>query len=549
MGVQGRYNFSFEIGARAASGAPQAIPSGWYQLQLVVIRKSLKDVVGHETENPWDLFVTSTSTFLHVNGGSIEETLPLRFNDVRDAATKHHLFVELIPLNEECKRETGSGTETFSCLRLLPNGRPDIKNSQLEPKPGIKTYLFEMPFMPYMAIPGKRRSVQNVSEQELPFNDQSLSLYVARARAYQSRKRLKQVNILNSAEYAAEQRLPLRSIDDASFANVRGLFEQLLSQKAIGNLKPGPSFAPLYSALCEELTAANKERQNIKRLNPSLAPLMNKAFKAQLARCAANPQEFIRLTRVTHLGKPILSEVKRIFQKPLNYTLMSNYMSNRMTGIDAVKGINISLKIPQIPFVSEFLEQIGLGVSSNHTVNYVDSRSQAETGIASMSDSLDFNYHAMRIPVLGSQACLEVRAVQSMTSMTYDRTPGATNGMYICAPYSDEKIVVNEVYANIYERCRETASTDCDNFSQSINVSMRGDREMSQFFYQVRKGVVPDHNNLVIPFGDMQSAGLYFANTPVSGQMQVVNPVEFPHDVIPSYWDRISGKYKENFKN
>jgi hypothetical protein len=530
LGLQYNYSFTFDLTARNSQGKAIAIPEGWYQLQIAVVRKSRGNIDG-VTENPYERYVTSTSTFVKVANNSFGRKISLRFSRLEDTAAEHHLYIELIPLKEECQENTAAGERKFPCI-TEKNGKPDPLNSILEPNPNFKTYMMEMPFIAYQPLPAKVRDADDLNDQPLPYIENSLTLYIVKAQAYRARhKRAFQPQ--TATQHAQDERLPLVNSTDKNFESVKPLLDQLLNARAIGTLKIDSSYAPLLAALCTELALRNKTTAKILQPGGRFASLESKARNAQIRLCTQRPEKYLRITRITHLGKPVTEQVKRILQRPLAYTVSANYMANRSSSLDSYNTFNF-----KIPYVSKLLDQIGFGYT--HTVNLGNSRSHSANGISSMSVLMDFNYMALAIPVLGSQTCLDIRAIDRSLGWIYDVSANSNNGIYLCAPATEQKIVVNEVYAHAFERCRITTMMGCDSLSQSVNIPMRGDRDISQFFYEVRKGVTPDHNNLVSVFGDMASAAPYFNNTPTTGQMQVITPIEFPQEKVPSFFDLVT---------
>lgn len=530
LGLQYNYAFTFDLTARNPQGRAIAIPEGWYQLQIAVVRKSRGNIDG-VSENPYDRYVTSTSTFVKVASNSFGRKISLRFSHLEDTAAEHHLYVELIPLKEECRENTASGERKFPCI-TEKNGKPDPLNSILEPNPNFKTYMMEMPFIAYQPLPAKMRDADDLNDQPLPYIENSLTLYIVKAQSYRARQK-RAIRPQSAAQHALDEGLPLLSSTDKNFESVKPLLDKILDTRAIGTLKIDSSYAPLLATICNELALRNKTTARILQPGGRFSSLEAKARNAQIQLCTRRPERYLRITRITHLGKPLTEQVKRILQRPLAYTLSSNYMANRSSSLDSYNTFTF-----KVPYVSKLLEQIGF--TYGHTVNMSNSRSRSANGISSMSVLMDFNYMALAVPVLGSQTCLDIRAIDRSLGWVYDASAGSKSGFYLCAPATDQKTVVNEVYAHAFERCRLTTMMGCDSLSQSINIPMRGDRDISQFFYEVRKGVTPDHNNLVYVFGDMASATPYFNNTPTTGQMQVITPVEFAQEKVPSFFDLVT---------
>jgi hypothetical protein len=531
VGMQYNYSFQFELSARNGEGRAMAIPDGWYQLQIAVIRKAGGS---RDSVNPYARYVTSNSMFLKVSGGSFGRRISLRFPDITMTSLKHHLFVELIPLKEECE----DNGRKIRCINLNSRGEPDANNSVLEPRPGYKTYLVEMPFIPFQPSGGKVRDAEDLSEKDQAFLGGSLAKYIARAQLYKNKRDLQMRADNSPADHAKKNHLDLMSVNDPALAEVSGELSRLLNTRALGVLKVGDDQKALFTALCAQLVAHQSEFQERHNSMP---------FKRQreivvqnnIRWCAASPEKYMRLSRVLHVGRPVAGKIERIAQKNLTYTIMANYMSSRSQSRDSVS--TVSVKPPGI--LVKFTEQIGLGFG--HSVNFVNGRSQVDTGIASMSTSLDFNYVIFNVPTAGSQQCLEVRALPDTYAYFYNRRPGANTGIYICGPKNESVVETPEVYAHAFERCRDTTMMECDTLTQSVNVSLRGERELSAFFYAIRGGITPDHNNRVMPFGDAEGAERYFANVPLMDDMEIVTPVEYAREKVPSFLQLISGFHRE----
>jgi len=532
IGMQYNYSFNFELNARNGQGRAIAIPEGWYQLQIAVIRKANNGLKGKSAGSPYDRYVTSSSLFLRVSNGSFGRKISLRFPNITATSIKQHLFIELIPLREDC--------DEGRCINLNAKGEPDALRSRLEPRPGFKTYLVEMPFTPFQPSGGKVRDADDLNEKDTAFLDGSLAQYIARAQLHKNREALVPRQASSPAAHAEKNKLYLKSLSDPAFAPAEPALRELLNERSMGVLKLGAAHASIFATLCEQLVAHQAEFQERHRAMP-YARARAQVIKHNINRCAADPEKYMRLSRVLHVGRPVASKVERIAQKSLTYTLMANFMSNRNRSTDVVS--TVSMKLPAI--VVQVLDQVGLG--AGHTVNFVNGRSNIESGLASMSTSLDFNYVVFNVPTTGSRQCLEVRPLQDPHHMFLNRQENAKNGLYICGPKESRVIEIPEVYAHAFERCKDTTMMECDSLSQSVNLSLRGEREISAFFYAIRGGITPDHNNRVMPFGDIQGAEKFFANTPLIGDMEIVTPVEFPREKIPSFVQQMSGSYREIF--
>lgn len=535
VGMQYNYSFYFELGARTDEGKTLAVPDGWYQLQVAVIKKSGNGLKGKAITNPYDRYVTSHSQFLRVTNGSFGRKISLRFSDVTTTAMKHHLFVELIPLLDDCG-------EAGRCIQLNSKGEPDPQKSILKPNPHFKTYLAEMPFIPFQPAGGKSRDANDLRAEDLAFLEGSLAKYIFKAQNIRTRTQLASREVMTPSLHAAQNRLSLMDAADPSFTpSVKALLGQLLNDNNYGPIKISAEQKPLLTALCLQIITHNASFQE-RTKNQAFQPLRNDTLASQARWCADRPEMYLRLNRIIHVGKAVPGKVERIAQRGLNYTLMANYMSGRTKSMDAITSVTI--KPPS--FISSVLDQIGLSVGQ--TASYLSGRSVSQTGIGSSSVGLDFNYVIFDIPTYGSQQCLEVRTLDNMYTRDffYDRRPEAKNGIYICGPKL-EALKVPEIYTHVFERCKDTTMMECDALSQSINLVRRGEAEISGFFYAIRDGISPDHNNRVVPFGTYENAEKYFGNTPIAKAMEIVTPIEFATEPIPSFLQKITGQYSEDF--
>ncbi len=515
IGMQYNYSFNFDLNARTAQGRGMGVPEGWYQLQIAVIKtagsgKSRK-------QNQLERYVTSTSMFLKVSNASFGKKISLRFNDIEATSVKNHLFVEFIPLKEDGCVHNG---RPVRCINLDQRGEPDSQNSILEPRPGYKTYLVEMPFLPYQPSGGKSGDADDLSDEEQAFLGGSLAKYIAKAQLLKNRQAL-QPRVINTPEmHAQKNRLTSFQIDDPEVTALVPFIRKTLESRELGMIHFEDGQRNVLKSLCTQLSAyqSSFQRPNYIRW------------------CMFNPEKYMRLSRVVHVGQAITGKVERIAQKPLAYTLMSNFMANRSVSRDTFSSVNI--KPPD--FVSKVLDLVGIAFS--HSISVGNSRSRSETGVASMADSLDFNYVIFKIPTTGSQQCLEVRALDDEPSFLSDTPKDGNKGFYVCDRKDNGIIEIPEIYAHVFERCKDTTMMECDGLTQSLNKVMRGEGEVSALFYGIRKGIRAEHNNRVMPFGDYKNADSYFNGLPMTGNMELITPVEFPRESVPSFIELATGQ-------
>lgn len=517
IAYQYNYSFSFDLQARNGQGRAISIPDGWYQLKIAVIKRSGDGLRGRQIKNPYERYVTSTSMFQQVTNGSFGRDISLVFPDVRETALLHHLFIELIPLKEECEH----AGEKVNCINLDRKGDPDASRSILEPHPAFKTYLLEMPFTPFNPRDASgRRDLNDLKNEDYAFLGGSLAKFIARAQLYRQRGSLQGRNNPTPAEHATKHGLKLMNTSDEAFKSASKELDELLDYRGNGVARQRNLPRSLLITICKQLAPKF----------PDLNKQPNPQFVRAVSLCLSNPEEYFQLNRVIHIGRPITGKVEKIAADTLNYTLMANVMSSRSHSEDTFESIGL-----KIPVISKFLDQIG--ISLTHTRSVGNSRSRAESGIASLSTTLDFNYAIFNVPSTGAQKCLEVRTLPA--SAFFTEKTDTSGGLYICGE-KETQINNNPVlFAHVFQRCKSTTMTDCNSMVQKLNLSLRGDSEVTGFFYAIRKGVRPDHDNHVQPFGDMDKAEQYFANIPTTGDMQIVNPIPIRDNTAPSFMRQI----------
>lgn len=558
-GLQYTYQFYFELSARNNNGNGVAVPDGWYQLQIAVVKISNEKIFNPnpQPENPLSRYVTSTSAIVKVTQGSFSRKVSLRFPKVIDTALKHHLYIELIPLDNNCNSTGPDGKQiSAACIKTNPDKTANVLASTLKPLNNFRNYLIEMPFVPKVTSGTKLSDTDDINAKNLPF-EKSLADYIAAAQLFQGQeRRSKQVRPLTPEQYAAEAKLHYMTPDDPFFEQMgsrwkeRGapswkeMFESILRQRSAGVIHIPDQFKSMFSMLCEGFANKNqKYNRDIMQPTMFFSPYGDVYQAIQF--CQMFPERDFRITRVIHIGKPLGAQYKRINQGNYNYNLMSNFALNRSSSRDTFQ--SYSFKPASILF--NFISSLGLGmgfVDIGVTNSVGNSRSTSGTGIASMGMTLDFTNATLNIPTVNSTACLEIRPAARAGYAYYDFTPGAKNGFYICDKTAN--IDIPETFAHVFIRCGDSGSIECyDPVTQSMNFSLRGEREISGFLYAVRKMINPEGDNVLPPFAETPGAEQFFRLTSVTGNMRYITPIEFPTEAVPSFMGRLLYMYGEKF--
>jgi hypothetical protein len=564
FGLQYNYQFNFELSARNASGNRLGAPDGWYQLQLAVVKKS-KDSIFHAStsnETAYERFVTSTSAIVKVSGGSFARKISLRFPDVRAVANKHHLFIELIPLKNECFQEMPSGpAEKVACIAVKDDGSADATRSKLIPNEKFRPYLIEMPFVPLVTSGSKLSDTGDVDGEDIPYTDKSLADYIARSQqVIASRLAFNARRPLTASQYAQRNKLHFLRSDDPLFVaagerwldnktgTLKSFFDELIQAKSAGPITVTAEDGAMFSAICQALAYKNElYREYLSTPQIGLGFSQYGDVHSLISLCRHNGRHAFRITRVTHSGQPVMKDIKRISQRPFSYNIMNNFVVSRSESYDTTA--SFTFKPHQILF--KFLEGFGLNlgfVDFGITNSNTNSQGTSGAGLSSMMTSLDFSYVVLNIPTVGTQRCLDIRPIANTALPFYDYRDGAKNGFYICERPQPTTINVVETFAHIFERCTNSAILDCyDPLTQVTNFALRGDREISAFLYTVRTSLSAAGDNRLGNFQDFNGAEQFFAATPMTDRRIVINPVEFPNEGVPSFISKLTWTYREKF--
>jgi hypothetical protein len=348
-------------------------------------------------------------------------------------------------------------------------------------------------------------------------------------------------------QYAEREKLHFLSIDDPQITaystswfkdpdRLRFELNKLLRNEGLGPILISDTEKELSPALCQMLSDRNASLGKISRW-----------FAAGGAQDCVRDRWLYRMSQVTHIGKINSSrKLQRIFSRPMSFAMMANFMINRSHSQDVFSTFSMRTGATLFKALEAFGLPITGGADIGHTVSVADSRSRSESTIGSLSSTLDFNVNALHIPTVGTRRCLLVMPENDRNSPLVDFNKGAKNGLYICGEAEDTD--VEEIYAHVFERGRDTSTVDAfDPLTQSINFSLRGDRDITSFFYLVRKNITANHDSRILPFQMLSKAEEYFSETPFTSPGLVVRPISYETDPAPSFLSKAFGAYAETF--
>lgn len=574
FGVQYTYTFHFSLRARSSDGTRQPIPDGWYLLNMAVVLKDADSIfrpaAGVSIQAPYDRFVTSTSLLVLVSNGTFSRQIRLRFPNVTATTLINHLFVELVPLAEECEKTLPGGhVAKFKCIGVTKHGHANASQSVIKPLPNYKPFMIEMPFVPYVPSGAAQPNPDDAPDSPHPLYEQSLSEFINQAKLHQASKP-NPPKPIDPLEFANQENLHSLNLapshwDDYQRRWMKGqkhsfetLFKKLMAEEGVGAINASDDVRPILPALCNALIDANVDPESKAPRWWGKPSNVKNGLAVRIAHaCRSEPEKYLSLSRVTHIEKiDTTRPLRRIFSRSMNYVMMANFMVNRSQSRDTFTGLSLRPTAILFKAVEAFGLPMPAAFDITHTVNNTNSRSRSENAIGSLTTWLDFNFNAMNIPVAGATTCLMVKPsaeaddlIRGTWSIFSSLKKDQPRGLYICDE-SISKSAVNEIFVHIFERGRDSSTIDpYDPLTQSINFSLRGDRDLSTFFYLVRSHITPDHDNRTMSFQMLAKAEEHFKRTPFSHSGMVVNPINLSKKEFPSFTQRAFLGYSEHFGN
>jgi len=256
----------------------------------------------------------------------------------------------------------------------------------------------------------------------------------------------------------------------------------------------------------------------------------------------------VTVTRIIHVDRFDPTRLGRVLQQPLKFNLMSNVLIAKGVSDDVTYAANLTQKIP-LGILFAPLDAFGFSVSGTMSVSHTENRSSSASVAGSLAANLDFNVFVLNLHATKARTCLAIKLIPNQRSFVYNQQPGAKNGFYICEPAARERNV-KEIYARVLFHPGITPDVDIyDPLTQKTNFSLRGDRDISAFFYLTSANITPslEAGNRVMPYQVLSGAEGYFASTRGNDSNTVVTPVVFhsAKDSVPSFTGKLRDQFQE----
>ena len=558
LGIDYTYQFNIQMSARDSESRSPAVPDGWYELDMAVVlpkvRSSyLKEASGKMELTPYERFVTSRSMLVQVSGGVVNRQVTLRFPNLSATTIANHLYVSLIPLEKECILNG----RRAACIQLGADNQPDLKRSTVTKMAGYRTSLLDIAFVPFVPAGAGTANPEDAQLSPNPTVDSSLPSYIAAAKVFQAAQSASRpAPAMTPQQFAARSGLVYLSTSDIL---LRQSAEQwrvdedwtsdlraLMNNESLGAVDLKIDQSSLWSELCAALVMTNEK--TLKDLRSTTGPVYNSIGQVQafVNHCSVSAPAVFRLTVVDHIYRFDSANVTIDSMQPLRYSLSTSFMVSRSHSRDSSTSFNPTELLFKA-FDTFGIPLRALGVS--HSVSVTDGRSQSAGTSGVLNLGLDFNVMPVRIPATRWQRCLEVRPVANRQLPFYDDTPTAKhNGLYLCDPIKTTPHNVGDIYAHAFAHSGDTSMVDSYSpLAQSVNLALRGDRDLSTFFTLIHQSLTPDYNTQILPAAALDSARAYFANTPSAQAGLIIRPVRYQKESVPSFADMVFGSYRETF--
>jgi hypothetical protein len=260
--------------------------------------------------------------------------------------------------------------------------------------------------------------------------------------------------------------------------------------------------------------------------------------------CMRNPTKIFAASLVTHVRRFDAAGVRTILQRPNKFNVMTNFLVGRGTSEDWSKSNTAGVGVSLTPTLFKPLDAFGLGigpsvnfgVSNSHSTSTSNSISNSVAN--SVMETMDFNTVILNIPAKSAQTCLLIKPINARNDFNFATRWDGRNGLYICETSASARDV-SEIYTQVFSRPAPTSTVDAyDPASQAVNLSLRGDRDVSAFFYLAGDKIQPSMQDgtRIMPFSTLDGEAKYFAATPQLTSNVVVTALSFTENtLIPSF--------------
>lgn len=551
MGIRYNYSFTFNLYSSNVNGASVKIPDGWYLLTMALVLPKQDDLYNETGISPpkttYERYVSSYKSFVSVSGGTFTAPVSFNIDNMTANGVMLKLFVELVPLNPTC---TGRDGVARDCIVRDATGKPRQAGTMLSVREPYVPYAVVLPFSPSVVPNGGQRdpsfTFEGIDGQALS----NLRKYVAMAGAYHSVRERQRSNPISPEGLARKFNFQYFSADSLWLLPARAQIKSLFRNSNPGSINLNDEKSnKLIDIICKMLTERSPAYVNRPKYDSPFGVMGggNYNYFAQIFdRCRNEFGETVTLTRVTHMEK-IDPSAETVLQQPLKFNLMSNLVVSRGESDDVSYSASVSQKIPFGILMSP-LEMMGFGMSGNMSISHSKSKSTSTSIAGSLTANLDFNVIVLNVKAKLARHCLALRIIPRERSYFYSSKPGAVNGFYICEPKAEPKSV-KEVYTRVLFRPGQTPDIDIySQTTQRTNYLLRGDRDISAFFYLTSSNLMPnlESGQRIMPFDVLANADAYFNSTQGNFSNTIVAPVIFnsTRTEVPSF----SGKLRDEFQ-
>ena len=555
VGFQYNYRFNFDFNIKSRRGyAP--VKDGYYLLNVATfVHAPIRQTGVTQLISLEDRFVTiNKPTVVRVIGGVAKPEVSLRFDNPTQGSVTNTLFVEFKPLS--CP--TGQ-----QCLFFKDNGEVDETRSTLIGSNAVRSQLLSTPWVPALrtasadADPNEPLSNDSRRLTEIGLRQFALDQMALRQtsgtgmtqattppRAYAEAHHLALIDFNDPRLYRAGQRY-MRE-------DVRQTIHALLTNYKVKPVRLSDAKKTMQAAFCDVITQLNSPFPQNAPMDQARARILG----LRIWDCQNRP-EFLTIRRNLHVGRVNPLEFGTTGPKrPYKNGLLQNVTVGRSH--DESAGSTATFKIWNFlttPLRMTPAAIIARDIFGNfdyaRTVSVTNSRNRNESGILTAQTFMDVTPVVVTSNAYRVQSCLEVKMTPAASQMLFNPDPNATNGFYVCEN-TVASASVEEVYMHAVTSMANTSvATAYDRDDQTVNLVLRGDGDISEFYRQIKGALQPVSPQDAIggtawPDWYTDQALRYFSTRSGQATNVISSPVVIGHDAeVPSFLTKLFGGYEE----
>jgi hypothetical protein len=478
--VTRHYSFTINISRDDFRGTSQTLNDGWYLMNMALILPNpevpARGKIGLGAKlPPEDLYIASVSRLVRYSNGAIQTDVDMEFDNMTVLALESQLYIQLAPVIQES-------------LEILPSGYVNVYNTTVAIADSSATPLVvSIPFTPI-----KDNDSRHIST---PDNGNRTDVLIENLQKYTNDAQLIRANArpqpMDESTFATKNKLFLLNADDITFPEHAAAFDRQLFNNLFeitnGAVQPLPdNLSPaITNALCAKLFAVQPGR--------AYRGIYQSGDYLRMEGCRRDPDKYLRFSKTIHAKAVVTGNSFGVEEVPLHYNVLSNFSISLSDSTDTTMSLGASVN--SVSLLSAFGKNAdftvaNISVSANVSQN--QNFSVGHSGTGQTITSLTVTPIEAQIPLATYRTCLMVEANTAAL-----QTRLKFNGLYICQPMRTGLNFTEHFYLALQD---VNGKTDVSN--QAVNVLMRSERDINEFFSAIDQFVNPIKND-PISVGDV----------------------------------------------